>query len=106
MFFQCFRFHHHAGTEQIHVFGRNVNQVDAHRDALLYLDEVAGRVIGRDEGVFGAGRFGDRRHGAVENAVVYSIYFDAYFLADVDMADFCFPYNWRLSICRCCGRGS
>ena len=41
MSFQCFRFHHHAGTEQIHVFGRNVNQVDAHRDALLYLDEVA-----------------------------------------------------------------
>ena len=49
-FQQGFRFYHHTGPEQLHVLGRNILQVDPDRDALLYLDEVAGRVIGRDEG--------------------------------------------------------
>lgn len=82
--------HHHAGSQAFVVLAAQVIEVDAYGDALLYLHEVAGRVVRRYERVFGAGGARDGCDASREFPVLDGVYADAYLLADGKILDLCF----------------
>ena len=53
----------------------------------MYLDEVSGGIVGRDQWVFGACGVGDCGYLPVEYLSRQRVYLDTYFLPDIDVGD-------------------
>lgn len=82
-----FGFDHHARPQQLHLFRGNVVEIDPHRNTLLHLDEVTGRIIRGHQRVFRSRRFRNGRYGAVESFVPERIDADTDFLSDENAGD-------------------
>ena len=79
--------YHHAGSQAFVVGFGQIGEVDSDRDSLAYFHEVTGRIVGRNERVFGTGGSRDGRDASLELMSVKSIYRNGYLLAYIQVFD-------------------